>query len=253
MSWLQGFTGHPPSTVALFAFVVFLAAVVRGYAGFGFSALVVSSLSLLIPVASIVPVVIILEAAASVQMVPKVFSKIDRRLLTILMIASVISLPLGQYLLLDIDPEKARLAVSGLVFALVAFILSGRSLAAWRGTGMYLTVGFLSGLANGMVAMGGLVVSTALLASGLAIEPLRATLVGVFFFTGCYALASGLVNGLVTAHTVGVSVVMLVPLALGIHIGNRGFDPARTTLYRRATLTLLMLLASAGVYFSLYR
>ena len=52
-----------------FALAVFFAAVVRGFTGFGFSALTVSSLFFIVPVQEIVPVVYVLEVAASIQTV----------------------------------------------------------------------------------------------------------------------------------------------------------------------------------------
>ena len=51
-------------------FVVFVAAVVRGYSGFGFAMVAVTGLSLLRPPAEIVPMVLALEIVASAQSAP---------------------------------------------------------------------------------------------------------------------------------------------------------------------------------------
>jgi len=45
--------------------VIFLAAIVRGFSGFGFSMLAITALSLLYPPAEIVPSIFMLELAAS--------------------------------------------------------------------------------------------------------------------------------------------------------------------------------------------
>jgi uncharacterized protein len=248
---LENLTGHSPGIVAAFLVTIFFAGMVRGYTGFGTSALVVSAMSLAVPVASIVPVVVVLEIAASMQMVPRVIHKVDRSILGLLMLGSLVSIPVGHQLLIYMDPAHSRLAVNCMVLAVVGFMISGRSLENWRNRKFYVATGVASGLANGMVAMGGLVTSVLLLAAGLRIEVMRATLVAILFISCIYATISGLLNGLVTMTTFSLSLLMLPPLVLGIRIGHKRFDPARTTLYRRATLGLLTFLAVSGIAYTL--
>lgn len=249
---LENLTGQHSSILLVFAIATFLAGVVRGYTGFGSSALIVSAVSLIVPVSTIVPVVLCLEIAASVQMVPRVVDKVDRSILRQLILGSLVSIPVGQYLLIHMDQSTARLTVNCFVLAFVAFIVSGRIPRGWRGHRFHLVTGIASGLAGGMVAMGGLVTSIMLLASGLRIDILRATLVAMLFATCSYALLSGLLNGLVTMQSLALALILLPPLILGIRIGHRRFDPARTAFYRRATLTLLSILAITGIGYSLH-
>ena len=49
---------------------IFLAAIVRGYSGFGFSLLSITALSLALPPAEIVPSIFMLEIAASLHLLP---------------------------------------------------------------------------------------------------------------------------------------------------------------------------------------
>ena len=53
-------------------FVVFAAAVIRGFTGFGSALLWVPTLSLVLPPVAVVPVVLVLEAFASAMMFAKV-------------------------------------------------------------------------------------------------------------------------------------------------------------------------------------
>ncbi len=48
--------------------IVFAAGIVRGFAGFGFSALSVAGMSLLLPPAQVVPAVFVLEVVASLSL-----------------------------------------------------------------------------------------------------------------------------------------------------------------------------------------
>jgi len=51
---------------------IFFAAVVRGYSGFGFSLLAITSLSLLLPPVQIVPSIFLMEVVASLHLLPGV-------------------------------------------------------------------------------------------------------------------------------------------------------------------------------------
>ena len=64
--------------------VVFIAALVRGYSGFGFSALTIASLSILIAPAKIVPVILLVEIVAGIGMLPSVWKHIDWRQLRLI-------------------------------------------------------------------------------------------------------------------------------------------------------------------------
>lgn len=61
------------------AVCVFCAAIVRGYSGFGFSLLAITSISLLLPPAEIVPSIFVMEVAASLHLLPDVWGKIHWR------------------------------------------------------------------------------------------------------------------------------------------------------------------------------
>ena len=56
---------------------VFIAGVIRGYSGFGFAMVAVTSISLVIPPARVVPLVLILEIMSSISLVPQVWRDID--------------------------------------------------------------------------------------------------------------------------------------------------------------------------------
>ena len=71
------FFGLRGAELALTALVVFAAGIVRGYTGFGFSALLVATLGLAQPLALIVPLTMLLEIAASVFMMRAVWKQIN--------------------------------------------------------------------------------------------------------------------------------------------------------------------------------
>jgi len=65
------------SEFLLFLFIVFIASIIRGFNGFGFSATCISGFSFIIPAIEIVPIILILEVFISIFMIPYVWNKID--------------------------------------------------------------------------------------------------------------------------------------------------------------------------------
>ena len=58
--------------LAYAAVCIFFAAIVRGYSGFGFSLLAITSISLVLPPVQIVPSIFLMEVTASVHLLPQV-------------------------------------------------------------------------------------------------------------------------------------------------------------------------------------
>ena len=90
-------------------FTVFIASIIRGFNGFGFSATCISGFSFIIPAIEIVPIILILEVLISIFMVPYIWNKIDWNFVLKLLIGIVIGSPVGLYLLKILSPEITSL------------------------------------------------------------------------------------------------------------------------------------------------
>src|ERR1700741_858716 len=97
--------------LALSSAALFLAAIVRGFSGFGFSLLAITAISLILPVAQIVPSIFLLEIAASLNLIPGIWREIDWKSLRWLMIGYVIGLPIGGYALINAPEAPAQIAL----------------------------------------------------------------------------------------------------------------------------------------------
>ena len=113
------------ATAALAVVVVLLAGFIRGYSGFGFSAFVVTGLSMMMPPAQAVPMILLLEILASLRLWRQVRDKADWRLLGWLALGGVIASPFGVWLLAELPAGPMRAVVCALVLAM--------SLALWSG------------------------------------------------------------------------------------------------------------------------
>ena len=227
--------------------VVFAAAIVRGYSGFGFSALLVTSLSLVMVPAEVVPIALMLEVVASVHLLPKVWKDVDRRLVGLLFLGSIIAMPFGVHMLAILPAAPMRLALYIICLLAALAIWRGFSVAGGHGTRHYLGAGLISGLVNGATAMGGLMIVIFLLTGSVTAAAMRASLIAFFLVMDLGATVLTGAESLLTDDVLLRTAVFVPPLLLGNWLGHRKFVASAPQSFRRYTLILLMVLSAAGL------
>ena len=227
--------------------VVFIAAVVRGYSGFGFSMISTVSLTLVLSPAEVVPVVLLLEVIASGWLLPKVWRQVDWASLIPLSAGVVIGTPAGLLALASLPADPIRAAIALLVIGFVYLMWRGWHPARTPQTGAVVSVGVLSGILNGSTTMGGPPVILFYLSgpSGAAVS--RASMIAYFLGTDLIAFTMAFFGGLITPRTGLLSAWALVPLIAGIYCGSRWFRQSREEHFQRRVLILLVLLAVAAL------
>jgi uncharacterized membrane protein YfcA len=234
------------------ALILFLAGLVRGFSGFGFSMVAVTGLSLLRPPAEIIPMVLSLEVLASLHLMSVTWREADWRSLRWLLAGMTGATPFGVLLLATVPANPMRVVVSLLVLSAALLLMSGWRLQRRPGPAATLATGALSGFLNGVASIAGPPVIVFYLSSPAAVSVSRASLIA--FFLGCdiIALAAGGAAGLITPQTGYRVVAFLVPVAGGVVLGQRGFHLASPDTFRRVVLALLVILSLAGLLRALW-
>lgn len=241
---LSGFT---PVALAVMAAGLLLASLARGYSGFGFSALLVSSWSLVTEPARAVALALVMEVLASIIQAVSVWREIPWRRVALLMGGAAIGTPAGVWLLAEVPPQAMRLGIALFVLGAATALLVGFRLERRASGGRVAALGVASGVANGAVAMGGLPVALFFTANGDSPMRLRATLIAYFFLLDLLGLAFLAREGLLGPETVAHAVVALPVLVCGIWLGTRHFLGATAESFRRTTLRILIGLALIGI------
>ena len=222
---------------------IFLAAIVRGYSGFGFSLLAVTSLSLILTPAEVVPSIFLLEIAASLHLLPGIWKDIHWRSLGPLAVGCLIATPFGVWLLANIPAAPMQVALGVFVLAATVLLYRGWALKTMPGLVGSTAAGAASGLANGAFGTGGPPVILFYFASPAGNIAGRASVIAYFLFTDVTGLAFMEREGLVTWPVVLRALVFLPALLTGVWIGSRGFRTADPAVFRRYVLVLLAVLA----------
>lgn len=229
--------------IALASGLIFLAAIVRGYSGFGFSLLAITSLSLIFPPAQIIPAIFLLEIAASLHMLPAIWRDVHWRSLAFLMAGTVAGTPLGVHALANVPQAPMTLALA--IFVLVATFLlwRGLSLKTMPSGPATLAVGAATGIANGAFGIGGPPVILFYFASPAGHAAGRASLVAFFILTDATGLLFLSREGLVTREAGLMALAFLPALVAGVWLGARSFRTADPARFRQIVLIILACLA----------
>ncbi len=222
---------------------IFLAAIVRGYSGFGFSLLSITALSLALPPTGIVPSIFMLEIAASVHLLPGIWKDVHWRSLAPLTLGCLIATPAGVYLLANVPAPPMQIALSIFVLAATLLLWRGFVLRNMPGPLASTAVGAASGFANGAFGMGGPPVVLFYFASPAGNVAGRASLVAFFLATDLIGLAFQSAEGLVTRAALFRALIFLPALVAGVWVGARSFKGTAPAKYRNWVLLILALLA----------
>ena len=95
----------------LISLIILVASTIRGFNGFGFSATSVSGLAFILPAIEIVPIILILEVAISIFMVPYIWNKINWKFVFQILIGIAMGSPIGLYLLKFFSPSFTHLFI----------------------------------------------------------------------------------------------------------------------------------------------
>lgn len=240
-----------PGGFAFLALVILAAAFVRGYSGFGFSAVLVAGLTLVLPPAEVVPLSIGLEVVASIGQARGIWADIDRRRLMVLVVAGLIGNPLGIWLLVAMPAETMRLALlSFIALASILMIVMPKARAELS-LALLAAGGLVAGIVNGATALSGLVLALVFTLAGIRPAVMRATLIAYFFVTNLWAGGLLATTGLFDEVTVLRIIAALPLLAVGVWLGSRHFLATPPATFRAFVLWLLIGLSAIGLARSL--
>lgn len=236
--------------ITLAVAVSFAAGAVRGFSGFGYSALVVASLAPFAVATAVVLAVLLLEMLASATVVRAVAKEVDAGWCRSVLLGNLVFVPVGLLAVVWLRPDAVRVIVCALTLlgSTAMRVTVRRQLTTTpllKATG-----GCVSGLLNGFSASGGVVAALLMAAAGVQPRVLRATMLTVLLWISIYALACGVLlvtfgtSELKVIHVAGWAMLLAPTMALGIRVGSRAFHRAGTK--RQATLVLDILIVTAA-------
>ena len=235
------------SEFLLILFIVFIASIIRGFNGFGFSATCISGFSFIIPAIQIVPIILILEVFISIFMIPYIWNKIDWNFVFKLLIGIAIGSPIGLYLLKYLSPETTHLYVCLIIIFFSILLMKGFVNKKIDNNQSKIFTGIISGTLNGLTTLGGMPVALFLLVTSIQPTVIRGSLAALFFLTDIYAFILSYFGGIVDMTTIYRTLPLILVLPLGVFIGNKFFIKSKEKVYRKVVFNFLIIISIFGI------
>jgi len=230
-----------------FALIIFTASIVRGFNGFGFSAISVSGLSFILPPIEIVPIILLLEVFVSIFMIPYIWNKIDWKFVIQILIGIIIGSPIGLLLLKYLSPQITHLIICLVVIFFSLLLMRGYVNLKINNLFSKIATGTISGVVNGFSTLGGLPVALFLLVTSIQPAVIRGSLAALFFLTDIYAFTLSFFSGIIDMITIYRVLSIILVLPLGVYIGDKFFVKAKEATYRKVVFYFLILISLIGI------
>ena len=238
-------------TLVYGAATVFVAGVIKGLTGFGFSLLAVPVLVVLLGPRTAVPVIVLLNAVTNVALFIGCRKAAYLRRIVPLIIAGIVTIPLGMSLLLALDATVIKVVVGcvTILFAL-AFLIVLRWPVSNEKRG-FAVAGVISGSLNGLISTGGPPVILFLTNQGAAKKAFRASLITYFLFLNLATVPIYFAGGLLSLPVARYAVLLLPALFLGAVTGSKLLHKVPERAFRITSLVIVMIAGVLSVLSSL--
>ncbi len=231
-----------PTMLALAA-VAALAGLVRGFAGFGAAMTFVPVAATIVGPQTAVVLLFLLDLLPSWALVPGVRKYCSWREVLPLALGAGITIPVGAYLLVSIDPLALRWAMPILSLIAVGFLASGWRYGRAPGHALSGLVGTVTGFLGGLTGFFGPPIVLFWLGGPSRASRVRANLIVFFAFTVIVGGLSYAANGLLGRQRIIEAALIFPVYGIAIWLGVHLFGRASEVVFRRIAYALIALAA----------
>jgi uncharacterized membrane protein YfcA len=222
--------------------ILLAAACLQGLAGFGYSLMSLPLLALFMPVRIIVPMLSITSVFINLVVFLKARKSADIRWILPLLLAGVVSIPGGVWILKHTDEALLKVIIGVLVGFSALLYLTGFRIRIRRERLALIPTGILSGLLNGITTFSGPPVILFLANQKVDKQVFRANLALYFFLLNIASVPVFVGGGLLTAETAVEALLRFPAIIIGVVLGIRLAGRIDEEPFRRVALIILALL-----------
>jgi uncharacterized membrane protein YfcA len=222
-------------------------AVIQGMVGFGFNILVVPLLALFIDPKVVVPTVILHNVLLDCVVLASAWRFANLRRIWVLVLAGMVSTPVGVILLGVVNPEPLRIFIGLAVVASGTALLMGVQRTLSNEYAASAVAGSMGGAMNGLVGMPGPPVILLFANQGMEPREFRANIVTYFTVITFIAVGSYWLHGALTRDVLVLTLVTLPATAVGVLFGIRLHGRVSVEAFLRVSLVLVILAGSSAL------
>ena len=230
----------PQGQVAAVIAVVLVASVLQRISGFGFALVATSLLALAMPVSDAVVILSFVSIPSTALTWRQLRGHADPAQLRRLIAWTLPGLPLGLIVHASVPDRPMRLILAVVIALAVALLVTGWRIPVHRVALADAVAGFVAGVLNTSTGTNGPPLVFDLTSQAINPDRLRATLSGVFAFSGVTTVLLFAVEGSLDAKAL-VTGAAAMPFAIaGQRVGTRLSSHVGEEMFRRLTFALLI-------------
>ncbi|NIZ61284.1 hypothetical protein DL239_09895 [Sedimentitalea sp. CY04] len=223
------------------------AGIVRGFTGFGTAMIFVPVAGMFLPPAEVILVIATTGIFSTIALVPGAWKIADRGEVAALSLSAMVTVPLGLWLLSQLDAMTIRWIVTVVVSLTLLAVVTG-----WRWHGRLgwpgrFAIGGAGGTIGGLTGLTGPVVIIFYLANARSAQAVRANTI-LFLAATDIIITTGLfVSGQVTLVPLAIALLLSLPYLVTTLIGQSLFDPKLERFYRVSAYSVIALAVVSGL------
>lgn len=232
----------PLTTIIIGLFVIFLAGLTQGLAGFGFALVTVPIMIIFLSPKIVVPIVIILGTLITIVISFKARKWVDLKRFYPLTIAGIVGVPLGTYLLIILDVSVLKASIGSAIILLAVAFLGGFKKKIKNEKLALAPVGFISGLLQGSISISGPPVALFFTNQGVKKQIFRANLIGYLMVLYLATIPVFVLGGLITVAVVKYAILFLPAMIFGAITGIKLARRIEEKFFRNIALIIITIL-----------
>ncbi len=224
-----------------------LAGLVRGFTGFGNAMVYLPFAGQVLEPVWVLVTMVIIDMIGPLPEVPRAIREGHPRDVLRLGAGALVGVPIGVSVLLALEPDMFRTAVSVLSLVLLVALVSGLRYRGPVGKPMIYGIGAGAGFLGGAVGLPGPLVILLYMARPLPVQVIRASTLLYLILADILMFGTFAIRGLLTAEPVVLGLLLVVPYLLAIRVGAVIFDPRHAKIYRWVAYAIIAGSALGGL------
>jgi len=220
--------------------VVLFAGITQGLTSFGFALIAVPFLSMLVPIAEVVPIVVILSLGTNLIMLSQTFRRIEFHKIGLLVASSLVAAPLGTLALIYIVPNTIKTVVGVIIILVSCVMLMGMRFPVRSEKFALVPIGMLSGFLNGSISMSGPPVALFMSNQNENKEVFRANLTIYATILNVFTIGTFILTGILTSDVLGYSAWLIPAMIIGVLVGGLLETRISQKLFKNIALCLIL-------------
>ncbi|WP_435235054.1 sulfite exporter TauE/SafE family protein [Psychromonas sp. PT13] len=227
--------------------VVIFAGIVRGFSGFGFAAIAVVGLNLVLTPQQSVALVLSLDLICSINLFKMARQQADIDTLKKLIFGAILGIPIGYCILQLIPAEILKLLICICILGLSLLLLSEFNPFNPKKLKTKIGFGLASGAGTASASVGGPMIVYYMLSSGLNTTTQRATMILFFITSELLAICTLIIGGTVDSTVLKGVLILILPTIIAVQYGQVLFKKKPPQSLKSFALPVMMIVATLGI------